>query len=88
MHKSQGELLKELKDAYTKVKVDGLYSHYKNPQKIYKVLTLAVTEADDSISVIYEAQYGDKLVFVRPLISWLDRVKLANIYTERFTFIK
>lgn len=88
MHKSQDVLIKELDEAYKKVKVDGLYYHYKNPKNIYKLLALAVTEENDSISVIYEAQYGDKLVFVRPLNSWLDKVERDNKVTDRFTFIK
>ena len=88
MHKSQDILIKELEKGYLKVKINGLYYHYKNPKNIYKVITLAITESNDSLSVIYEAQYGDKLIFVRPLISWLDKVEWNNKVTDRFTFIK
>lgn len=87
MHKSQESLIKELEKAATNVKVEGLYYHYKNTKLIYKVLKLAITEANASICVIYEAQYGDKLVFVRPLNSWLDRVEWENKTTDRFTLI-
>lgn len=74
--------------ATSKVKVDGLYCHYKNPQSRYKILQLAITEADDKICVIYEAQNGDRLVFVRPLDSWLGKVEWQNKIIDRFTRIK
>lgn len=85
MHKPHEILLNELNVAANKVKVGELYYHYKNPQLSYKVLRLAITEEDDSICVIYEAQYGDRLVFVRPLDSWLDKVEWQNKTTSRFT---
>lgn len=88
MHKSQETLLSELKAAAVKVKVGGSYYHYKNPELSYKVLQLAITEADDSICVIYETQYGNRLVFVRPLDSWLDKVEWQDKTTNRFTRVK
>lgn len=87
MHKSQEILNKELEKAAKKVKVDGLYYHYKNPKLDYRVLKLAITETNDSICVIYEAQYENKLVFVRTLDSWLDRIEWKNKITNRFTLI-
>lgn len=44
-------------------------------------------EADDSICVIYEAQYRDNIVFVRPLKSWLEKVEWNNKKVDRFTEI-
>lgn len=87
MHTSHEALVNQLDEAAGKVAVGSLYYHYKNPQLTYKVLRLAVTEADDSICVIYEAQYGDKLVYVRPLESWLDKVTLDDGTVRRFTAI-
>ncbi|MHB1864890.1 MAG: DUF1653 domain-containing protein [Candidatus Saccharimonadales bacterium] len=88
MHRPQEELIKELAKAYQQVNVGGLYYHYKNHKNLYKVLTLAVIEANDSISVIYEAQYGYKIVFVRPLKSWLEKVQWKGKIVDRFTFVK
>lgn len=87
MHKSHETLKDELSEAAEKVAVGGVYYHYKNPQLLYKVLRLAVTEADDSVCVVYEAQYGDRLVFVRPLSSWLDEVTLNGKTVSRFTVV-
>lgn len=87
MHKSSEILLDELRAAAAKVKVGGLYYHYKNPDLNYKVLRLAIVEADDSICVIYEAQYGEKLVFVRPLDSWLNTMEWQGQRVARFTLV-
>jgi hypothetical protein len=85
MHKSQEELRKELQNAAESVEVDSNYAHYKNPQQTYKVLHLATTEWDDSICVIYQAQYDKDLIFVRPLSSWLDKVEWQNKIVDRFS---
>lgn len=88
MHKQQYELTDELQKASKKVKIGGYYYHYKNISNTYKVLNLAITESDDKICVIYEAQYGKKLIFVRPLESWLDKVSWQGQVIKRFTLKK
>lgn len=87
MHKSHKLLIDELSEARKKVAVGKLYFHYKNPELSYRVIKLAIMEADDSLCVIYEAQYGDNLVFVRPLTSWLEKVKWNDKEVNRFTKI-
>jgi hypothetical protein len=87
MHKPQDELRKELGEAAQKVRVGGFYYHYKNPHESYKVLHVAITEWDDQMCVIYEAQYGERLIFVRPLSSWLDHVEWHGQTVPRFTFV-
>jgi hypothetical protein len=87
MHKSHKILIDELVKANKKVKVGEFYYHYKKPELSYKVIKLAVMEADDSICVIYEAQYRDNIVFVRPLKSWLEKVEWNNKKVDRFTEI-
>lgn len=88
MHKSQESLSKELDEAAKKVKVGGYYYHYKKPSDAYEVINLAVTEWDDKICVIYQAQYGDGLIFVRPLDSWLEKAEWQDKTVKRFTPIK
>ncbi len=88
MHRPQNVLVDTLKKAANKVNVGGFYYHYKKPNDTYKVLNLAVTEWDDKVCVIYEAQYGEKLIFVRPLESWLDEVEWKNKTVQRFTLVK
>jgi len=88
MHKSHEALQGEINEATKKVSIGGIYYHYKNPNRNYKVLHLAVTEADDELSVIYQAQYGRQLIFVRSLKSWLSDVELDNHVAQRFTLIQ
>lgn len=85
MHKSQKKLANDLSKAARQVQVGGLYYHYKNPDVHYRVVGLAITEQDDEICVIYEAQYGEKLIFVRPLASWLDGLTVGGKTVKRFT---
>lgn len=87
MHKPQSFLVDKLKKASVQVQVGGSYYHYKNPDHTYVVLNLAVMEADEEPCVIYQAQYGDRLIFVRPLKSWLDKIELENQTVSRFTLL-
>lgn len=88
MHKAQNVLIKELNEASSKVLVGGQYFHYKNPDNTYKVLQLAIMESDENVCVIYQAQYGEELIFVRPLSSWLEKVQWQEKTVKRFTLIK
>jgi hypothetical protein len=86
-HISQEELASQIKAAATQVQVGGRYMHYKDFTKTYVVSGLSVLEADDSIAVVYEADYGEKLSFVRPLASWLSRAEHEGKTVSRFTLI-
>lgn len=87
-HKGEETLLAELEKAKSLVTVGGLYTHYKSSGKQYKVTQIAVLEATDELCVIYQAQYGEKLSFARPLASWLETIKWQNNLVPRFTKIK
>lgn len=67
-------LLQVLTDAATKVEVGARYVHYKSPDQPYRILSLALMEADESPAVVYQAEYGERLTFVRPLASFLEEV--------------
>jgi hypothetical protein len=86
--KTQEELEKELREAEKLIKVGGVYSHYKNPQNLYTVIALAIQEATNKICVIYQAEYGKKLIFVRDLDIWLSKPETHGEKVERFTRIK
>ncbi|CAN5175768.1 hypothetical protein BH09PAT1_BH09PAT1_7380 [soil metagenome] len=85
--KSQDDPDKEIKKAEELIKLNGIYSHYKNPQNKYKVLSFAVQEATDKICVIYQPQYGKKLLFIRDLDNWLEQPIIDGKAVERFKFI-
>lgn len=83
-HKEQIELKKEIELAQTKISVGELYRHYKSKDKIYKVIGLGFLEANDELCVIYQAQYGDQLTFLRPLTAWLENVEWEGKIVARF----
>lgn len=87
MRKQQKTLADELEKASNKVNVGGTYYHYKNTDNSYTVLNLAVMESDGTVCVIYRADYGDQLIFVRPLENWLDLVERNGQQVKRFTLL-
>jgi hypothetical protein len=80
---SQEDLLQMLAEAAQKVCIGAVYEHYK--KQLYKVIGLAILEATDEVGVIYEAQYGNNLTFVRALNEWLEEVEWEGKRVTRFT---
>ena len=87
MKKSDSELCELLSQATSVVKVGGIYSHYKNLDNKYKVLSLVILESTTEVCVIYEPQYGAKIPFVRPISNWLGEVDVDGKKVKRFTLI-
>jgi hypothetical protein len=87
-HKKHNQLHQELEEAERRVVVGGIYSHYKYPENTYKVINLGFIEATDSVCVIYQAVYDQKLVFVRPLDSWLETLSWDGGEVARFKLVK
>lgn len=83
-HKEQISLTKEIEAAKAKVAIGAEYWHYKSKDKVYKVVDLGFLEASDELCVIYQAQYGEKLTFIRPLQSWLETVAWQGKIVPRF----
>lgn len=83
-HTEQIELERQIKDAEAVIRVGGTYQHYKGADKLYKVLGIAVNEADEVLTVIYQAQYGKHLTFLRPVTSWLETVEWNGEPVPRF----
>jgi hypothetical protein len=86
-YKEQLELKKAIEDAKSKVTIGAQYWHYKNKDKIYEIVGLGFLEATDELCVIYQAQYGEKLTFLRPLTIWLEQVEWEGKIVSRFTKI-
>ena len=80
---SQAELSSRLADATKLVVVGARYMHYK--QLSYKVLAIALREEDNEPCVIYQAEYGDKLTWIRPVKNWLEEVEVDGKKVRRFT---
>ena len=66
--RTEEELEAMLKDAKTRVPL-GLYTHYKNGKQ-YLVTGYGVARYQGEVCVIYEAQYGKRLTYIRTLAEW------------------
>ena len=78
----------ELEKAKKKIKIDGIYRHYKNAEHRYKVRNIAISENDMKLVVVYEALYGDGFVWVRTLENWLEKVKIGDKFVYRFDEVR
>lgn len=66
--------------------VGGLYEHYK--KKRYKVLFLAKhTETLENL-VIYQALYGDRDIWARPVSMFLEDVLIDGVLLPRFKLLQ
>lgn len=83
-HKDQSQLLAERKAAEEKITIGADYWHHKDPNKRYRVIDLGFLESNDQIHVIYQAQYGGGIVFLRPVDSWLQEVEWEGETMPRF----
>ena len=86
--KTHEELQQELNEAEKLVKIGGIYAHYKTPKNLYKVIAFGTQEATNKICVIYQAEYGKKLIFVRDVDTWLDKPVVNGKKIPRFKFVK
>ncbi len=86
-NKTQEELEVALQDAHTKIVVGGTYVHFKNSEHTYTVIGLAIQEATEKICVLYQPNYGNKLLFVRDLDVWLETPEFNGKNVPRFRLI-
>lgn len=82
---SEEELSRRLTEAAQAVSVGADYIHYKG--KLYTVRDLAILESTNEICVIYQAQYGNRLTFIRPVSDWIKDVQWQGETLTRFTKI-
>jgi len=65
-----------------KLLIGGIYEHYK--KLLYKVLSIARHSETLEEMVVYQALYGDKGVWVRPLSMFIESVFIDGIEVPRF----
>jgi hypothetical protein len=83
MVKTSEDLLdRQLREAAEAVQVGGRYQHYKGD--FYRVVALAFEEASMEIIVVYQADYGRRITFTRPLAVWDESVQWQGEQIPRF----
>lgn len=78
-------LQKGLKEAGAVVHVGARYTHFKTPDSEYIVTGLGILEATEEVAVIYQAQQGDTVTFIRPFSSWIETVEHEGSTVPRFS---
>lgn len=85
VHEDQSELSHRLAEAGHQVAVGARYMHYK--QLSYKVIGLALREEDNEPCVIYQAEYGDSVTWLRPVSNWIQEIEVDSKKVRRFVRI-
>ena len=68
------------------IAVDGLYEHYKGLR--YKVLAVARHSETLEELVVYQALYGERGVWLRPLAMFLENVTINGKLQPRFKLVQ
>jgi hypothetical protein len=87
MRLSQDELSELIKEANQNVEIGARYVHYKSPDMTYEVKDIIIQEADNEPCVIYQANYGNRITFSRPVKVWLENVEHGGKILPRFVKI-
>lgn len=64
----------------------GRYRHYKGSE--YEVIGVAKHSEDETELVVYRPLYGERGLWVRPLVMFVEEIKLGDKTVPRFKFIK
>ena len=66
---------------------EGIYRHFKG--NLYKALFLANDSETTEKMVVYQALYGEKEIWVRPLKMWNENVTLqSGEVVKRFSYVE
>lgn len=84
MSHTDGELAKKLALAAEWVEIGDKYRHYKGADMVYTVLNFAILESTEEVVVVYQAEYGERLVWVRTLEDFLAEVETGGKKMKRF----
>lgn len=81
------QLQKEIETASRKIRLGGLYYHYKHPDKLYKVMGLEVREETEEVAIAYQSLYGNGIMWNRLLSEWLKPAVVDGNSIERFVLV-
>ena len=81
---SQHQLKSLLAQAKASVEIGAPYQHYKSPDMVYIVKDIVINEVDNQPYVVYQAQYGERITFARPVSVWVETVEYNGIEMPRF----
>ena len=79
------EFAADLEEIKIKVPLEARYFHYKNPNQFYTIVSHGIIEATGEPAIVYQAEYGDRVVWIRPLSVFLEEVEWESKKIPRFT---
>lgn len=62
----------------------GLYQHYKGP--LYRVIDVAQHSETEEVLVVYQALYGEKGIWARPLSMFAETTTVDGVEKPRFAY--
>lgn len=86
-HQSSETLEQLIKTAQTQIQVGQMYQHYKDHTKTYRIIAIALDEASESVSIVYQALYAPYLTWIRPITNFLETVTWEGKVVTRFQLI-
>ena len=63
----------------------GKYRHFKGSE--YRLLTIGLSSETTEVLCIYQALYGDRLIWVRPAAMWNEHVERDGYSGPRFAYV-
>ena len=63
----------------------GRYKHFKG--NLYLVLSIATHSETEELMVVYQALYGERGVWVRPLKMFMDTIEYDGKTVPRFEYL-
>ena len=85
-HKNTQELLSELEKLKQRIDVGDRFYHFKHPESFYRVVAVGFIENNEEPCIVYQAEYGDKITWVRTEEEFFSKAKLENgTEVDRFT---
>jgi hypothetical protein len=72
-----------LEDAHKKVAIGEKYIHSKSGGE-YTILDFVIIEATEEVGVVYQAEYGEKLKWLRTLDNFTEAVEIDGRKVLRF----
>jgi hypothetical protein len=86
--KPEAELVRELQEAAEKIEIGTRYAHFRHPEQHYTVMDIIWDTTTEEPAVLYQAQYGSRLTFSRPVRIWLETVEVDGKTIPRFTKVR
>lgn len=81
---STEDLRQQVTTAQQAIQVGEIYSHYKDHSRRYRIVAIAIDEASESISIVYQALYDPYLTWIRPLNNFQELVTWQDERVPRF----